>query len=183
MYLDRVKNDADKATILALFFKERDEAGSMRGRQATAISAGIRHYFTTALKPVEWFESQIVGSARAACRMSCDELRNHKKEGMSKASLPVSEDMLMEARTWLWERTTWEWGGCDDKMVYVGMMWAFDQVARVSEYTSAEPSAEYHCVRIWQLSFVIEASEGGSQRVIVGAKQRSHPGDQEGLRC
>ena len=38
-------------------------------------------------------------------------------------------------------------------------MWGFDQVARVSEYTSAEVSAEDYCVRVWQLSFVVGGSE------------------------
>lgn len=67
VFLDQVKSDTDKATILALFFKERYGTGGMRGRQATSVSAGIRHYFVSALRSVEWFESQIVTNARAAC--------------------------------------------------------------------------------------------------------------------
>lgn len=70
VYLDQVKSDTDKATILALFFKERYEDGGLRARQATSISAGIRHHFLAALRSVDWFESQIVTNARAACRMS-----------------------------------------------------------------------------------------------------------------
>ena len=54
-------------------------------------------------------------------------------------------------------------------MTYVGLMWGFDQVARVSEYTSAEVSAEDHCVRVWQLSFVVGGSEIALQAVIPGA--------------
>ena len=54
-------------------------------------------------------------------------------------------------------------------MTYVGLMWGFDQVARISEYTSAEVSAEDHCVRLWQLSFIAEVNGDGQQRVIPGS--------------
>ena len=169
VYLDQARSDAERAVILALFFKERYEVGKMRGRQATCVSAGIRHYFIAALRSVEWFDCQIITSARAACRPSCDELREFKKGAKSRATLPVSEDMLMEARVRLWVNKTWEWGDIDDRMTYLGLMWGFDQVARVSEFTAAEASSENHCVQVWQLSFVTESKEGGPQRVISGA--------------
>ena len=149
MYLDKVKNDKDKAIMLALFFKARFESRGMRGRQATSVSAGVKHYFAAALKPVDWFDSQIVKKASCACRMSCDELRDRKKEAKSKVTLPFSEDMIAAARARLWEGRSWEWGDIDARMIYMGLMWGFDQVARVSEYTSAEVAAEDHCVRVW----------------------------------
>lgn len=177
VFLDQVRNEEDKATILALFFKERYDEEGMRGKQATCIGAGIRHYFIAALKPVDWFESQTVSSARAACRMSCDELRDHKKESRSNEKLPVSEDMLMQARSSLWESRSWEWGDIDDRMTYLGLMWGFDQVARVSEYTSAEKDAEDHCIRVWQLSFVVGTAEGVPDRVVGGARLAQEIGD------
>ena len=170
VYLDQVKSDTDKATILALFFKERYEDRGLRARQATSISAGIKHHFLAALRSVDWFGSQIVTNARAACKMSCDELREHKKDSKSKATLPVSEDMLMEARMRLWTNKSWDWNDIDDRMIYVGLMWAFDQVARVSEYTSAETGAENHCIQIWQLSFILAGTEGKPERVVAGAR-------------
>ena len=169
VYLEKSGSDRDRAVMLALFFKERYETGGMRGRQATAVSAGIRHHFATALKPVHWFDSQIVTNARAACKMTCDELRGHKREAKGRATLPVSEDMIMAARVRLWEGKSWGWGDVDDRMTYMGLMWGFDQVARVSEYTSAEPSAEDHCVRVWQLTFVVEGEMGQPQRLISGS--------------
>ena len=169
VYLDKARSDSEKAVILALFFKERYEVDKMRGRQATCVSAGIRHHFIAALRPVDWFECQMIMSARAACRPSCDEIRESKKDAKSKAMLPVSEDMLMEARARLWVNKTWEWGDIDDRTTYLGLMWGFDQVARVSEFTAAESSSENHCVQVWQLSFVTEPERGGHQRVISGA--------------
>ena len=169
VFLEGMKSDTERAVRLALFFKERYENGGMRGRQATAVSAGIRHHFAAALKSVDWFESQIVASARAACRLSCDELREQKKGAKRKATVPVSEDMIAAARVRLWEGKGWGWGDVDDRMTYVGLMWGFDQVARVSEYTSAETAAEDHCVRLWQLTFIIDGGVGGAQEVIPGA--------------
>lgn len=108
VYLDRARSDSKRAATLALFFKERYKRDKMRGRQATCVSADIRHHFIAALRPVEWSECQILTSARAACRPSCDEIRNFKKEAKSGATLPVSENMLMEARVRLWANKTWE---------------------------------------------------------------------------
>jgi hypothetical protein len=55
-------------------------------------------------------------------------------------------------------------------MFYVGVMWAFDQVARVCEYTSAEKGAGNHCIRLWQLSFVLVGAEGRPERMVSGAR-------------
>ena len=107
VYLDQARSDAERAVTLALFFKESYERGKMRGSQATCVSAGIRHHFIAALRSVEWFDHQIITSARAACRPSCDEIREFKRDAKSRATLPVSEDMLMEARVRLWVNKTW----------------------------------------------------------------------------
>jgi hypothetical protein len=49
-----------------MFLKEMFVVGAMRGRQATCVSIGMRRHFVVALRPVKWFESQIVTNARAA---------------------------------------------------------------------------------------------------------------------
>ena len=169
MYLDSIKSDTARAIILAIFFKERYVAKGMRGRQATAVGAGVKHSFSAALKSIDLFESHIVNSARSTSRMTCDELRGHKEKARSLATLSVSEDMLLAARARLWEGKSWEWGDTDQRMTYVGLMWGFDQFARVSEYTSAEVLAEEHCVRLWQLTFIVNDGVRGVQRVISGA--------------
>jgi hypothetical protein len=172
VYLDLAKNDMERAAVLALFFKERYDSDGMRGRDATSGSAGVRHYFVAALRPVGWFESEIVKNARAAGKMSCDELREHQKCVMGKEKLPVSEDMLMAARGRLWEGKGWGWGwgDIDLRMTYMGLMWGFELVARVGQYTAAEKGAEDHCVRLWQLSFVVAAAEGQPERVVGGGR-------------
>ena len=53
VYLDKMKSDTDRAVILAMFFKDRYEAEGMRGRQATAVGAGIKHHFAAALKSID----------------------------------------------------------------------------------------------------------------------------------
>ena len=75
-------------------------------------------------------------------------MRDHQKEVRGKEVLPVSEDMLLAARAMLWEGKGWGWGDIDQRMTYVGLMWGFEMVARVSQYTSAETSAEDHCIRL-----------------------------------
>ncbi len=148
VYLDQARDDTERAAMLALFFKGRYDEGGMRGKAATTAGAGIRHAFMVALRPVLWFDSYIVKNARTACRRSCEEMRDHQKEVRGKEVLPVSEDMLLAAKARLWEGKGWGWGHIDQRMTYVGLMWGFEMVARVSQYTSAETSAEDHCIRL-----------------------------------
>jgi hypothetical protein len=64
--LDLARDDTERTTFLAMFLKEMFVVGEMRGRQATCVSIGMRRHFVVALRPVKWFESQIVTNARAA---------------------------------------------------------------------------------------------------------------------
>lgn len=80
--------------------------------------------------------------------LSCDEIGEHKKNAKSKAMLPVSEDMLMEARLRLWTKKGWGWGDIDDKMTYLGLMWGFDKVARVRVYRTAIIVRESLCTGV-----------------------------------
>ena len=45
VYLDQVRDDTERAAMLALFFKGRYDEGGMRGKAATTAGAGIRHAF------------------------------------------------------------------------------------------------------------------------------------------
>ena len=122
------------------------------------------------MRPAEWFDAGLVRKARAACKRSTGEVREHRKDAKGKEKLPVSEDMLVAAKARLWEGKSWGWGDMDLRMTYVGIMWGFEIVARVSEYTSAETSGEDHCVRLWQVSFVLGARNGRPERVVAGGK-------------
>ena len=84
VYLDKVSGDTERATLLALIFKDRYTLEGMRGRVATTVSAGIRHAFMTALRWVDWFDFELVTKARAACRRSCDEIREYQWEAKGK---------------------------------------------------------------------------------------------------
>lgn len=54
-------------------------------------------------------------------------------------------------------------------MRYIGAMWAFDKVARVSEYTRAEPGAQDHCVRVDDLTCILKVGDSvvGSHLVAI----------------
>lgn len=53
-------------------------------------------------------------------------------------------------------------------MTYVGLLWRFEMVARVSEYTSTETAAKDSCIRLWQISFVVEAARAQPERDVTG---------------
>ena len=85
-------------------------------------------------------------------------------------ALPISEDMLIDVRVRFRERRGWGWSDIDSRMAYVGMMWRFEVVARVSQYTAAESENEDHCVRLWQLSFVLAATNDKPERLVAGGQ-------------
>lgn len=157
--LKDVRED-DKAPVVALFLRERYCQG-LRGKEAAAVTAGIRIRFTSALLSTDFFDSPIVSAARAASKMSSAELRARKNEGpRASVKLPMCESLVLEQRLPNWVNRSWEYPDIDHRAQYVAVMYAYDQGARVGEYTKAEGKAEDHCVRAGDLLFEFEAESG-----------------------
>ena len=60
--------------------------------------------------------------------------------------LPISEDILTEMRSRLWEGLSWDDSNKEEWVKYLGCMRGFDIGARVSEYTPAKPGGSDHRV-------------------------------------
>jgi hypothetical protein len=52
--------------------------GGASGEAATAGTAGIRKFYACRMIPTEFFEATVVSTARAACLMKPDELRQRR---------------------------------------------------------------------------------------------------------
>ena len=152
--------ESQKSIAVALFLQSRHQGGS-RGKQATAVTAGVRLHFTAALLSTAFLESPMISAARAACSLTAKELRE-KKDGppATTTKVPICEDLLSDLRRKMWEGRGWEREDIDFRMTYVGCMWGYEMDARVGEYTSHEVDAEDHCVRCRDLIFsVVDGSE------------------------
>ena len=144
--------DCDKGTLVV---HKRYKEG-LRGKQATAITAGIRLYFAKALLSTNFLDSAILNTTRTACRYSTTELRARKDMGpVASVKLPISEDIMLRMRARLWEGKGWGVHESSHRimMTYLGCMWGHDLDARVSEYTAPEKGHEDHCVRAGDLVF------------------------------
>ena len=53
------------------------------------------------------------------------------------------------------------------RMVYLACMWGYDLSARISEFTKPEKGAPDHCVRVHDLSFLIDRGDG-PERILGG---------------
>ena len=73
--------------------------------------------------------------------------------------LPISEDVLKAMRARLWDCPSWEGSDLDARMVYLACIWAFDQTARISEYTRPEQGNPDHCVRVDRLTITLNVTE------------------------
>lgn len=128
-----------------------------RGKAATAVTAAIRMRFAESLQNTAFLDSAVITTARKACQLTPEELRVKRDMGVSESvKLPVSQDVLGTMRTRLWCVDGWTPKDLASRMKYIGSMWAFDQAARVSEYTMAEPGAQDHCVRLDDLTFILK---------------------------
>ena len=152
--------DCDKGTLVGLLLQKRHEEG-LRGKQANAITAGIRLYFTRALLSTSFLDSAILDATRTACRYSTTELRARKDMGpVASVKLPISEDIMLRMRARLWEGKGWGLHDSSHRMTYLGCMWGYDLDARVSEYTAPEKGQEDHCVRAGDLVFCALGENG-----------------------
>ena len=145
--------EPERAAWIGLFIYRRYQLG-IRGKVATSVTAGIRMRFAEKLQTTVFLNSSVIATARKACQLKPEELRLRRSAGINDSvKLPVSHDVLMTMRTRLWCVDGWEPSDMASRMKYIGSMWGFDQTARVSEYTKAEPGAQDHCVRVDDLTF------------------------------
>lgn len=165
-------SEEEKAGWIGLFIHRRYMLGN-RGKAATSVTAGIRMRFAENLQTTTFLDSAVIATVRKACKLNPEELRIKRNAGISDSvKLPVSQDVLGTMRTRLWCRVGWGTRDLACRMRYIGAMWAFDQAARVSEYTKAEPGGQDHCVRVDDLTFILRVGESivGSQLVALLAE-------------
>ena len=148
--------DGKKPSVVSLFLFTRYKAG-LRGKGATAVTAGLRMRFAQELQSTAFLESAIISTARNACKLNPTELRARKDTGASTTvKLPICESILNDIRVRLWEGRDWSRIGMTSRMTYLGCVWGFDQSARISEYTAPERGSVDHCIRVDDLTFYIQ---------------------------
>ena len=158
-YLTAFK-DEDKTALVGLFLLRRYEDGH-RGKMATSVTAGLRLFFSAKLMSTAFLDDGVIASARVACRLSPVELRERRDaEATHTVKLPFCYALLLDMRRRLWNDRTWSDEDMKLRMAYLACMWAYDLGARVSEYTKPEGKAPDHCVRVHDLSFLIDQGNG-----------------------
>ena len=154
--------ESEKAALVGLFIYRRYQEGA-RGKAATGVTAGIRMHYVQQLESSTFLDSAVVATARKACKRNPEELRAIHDAGRSESvKLPICEDILDAMRKRLWDRRSWTGSDLGSRMVYLASVYAFDQTARISEYTKAEQGRQDHCVRLDDLTFGLRT--GGSVR-------------------
>ena len=152
--------EEEKASLVGIMILRKHEQGQ-RGKQATSFTAAIRLRFSQEGLSTDFLKSTVVETARAACQLKPEELRERKNRGAAASvKLPICESVLVEMKTRMWTGRGWTGADLRDRTKYIGCMWAFEMGARVSEYTTAEPGGVDHCVRVDDLIFVAVSPNG-----------------------
>lgn len=154
-YLQGV-HEEEKASLVSLMMLRKYKQ-NRRGKAATAFTAAIRLEFAKKRLSTTFLDAAVVTTARASCRMNPAELRERRNsEPTHTVKLPISEDILQGMRARLWDGLSWSDDDKAKRMRYLGCMWGFEMGARVSEYTRAEPGGSDHCIRLDDLTFIVE---------------------------
>lgn len=158
-------SEEEKASLVSLMMLRRHKK-NRRGKAATAFTAAIRLEFAKERLSTAFLDSAVVSTARTSCQMTPAELREKRNSAPTHTvKLPISEDVLMEMKARLWDGLSWSDSDKEKRMRYMGCMWGFEMGARVSEYTRAEPGGSDHCVRLDDLTFIVE-TEGATRSVL-----------------
>lgn len=163
-------DEEDKSALVGLMMLRKHQEG-LRGKKATAFTAGIRLRFAQQGFPTEFLNSAVIATARTACRPKPAELRERRSNGAaSTVKLPICESILAEMKGRMWTGLSWTGRDMRARMAFLGCMWGFEMGARVSEYTTPEPGAVDHCVRMDDLTFVSVSADG--TRTFFGSQLR-----------
>jgi hypothetical protein len=150
----------EKSALVCLFMQRRHQAGH-RGKAATAGTAGIRQYFACRMMSTDFLEAAVVSTARAACLMKPDELRERRDSGQAcSVKLPICHSALVELKTRRWTGLGWSDADFLARMLYLGCMLAFELAARIGEYTRKEKGGTDHCYRTDDLTFAVVTASG-----------------------
>jgi hypothetical protein len=153
-----IVHEEEKASLESLMMLRKYKQ-NRRGKPATAVTAAIWLEFAKKRLSSTFLDAAVVTTARASCRMNPAELRERRNsEPTHSVKLPISEDIIQGMRARLWDGLSW----CDEdkdkekRMRYLGCMWGFEMGAGVSEYTRAEQGKSDHCIRLDDLTFLVE---------------------------
>ena len=163
----------EKASLVGVMMLRRHEQG-LRDKQATSFTAAIRIRFSQQGLSTEFLNSPVIATARAACKLKPEELREMRDRGAAASvKLPICESILVDMKSRMWTGRGWTGADMRDRMIYIGCMWAFEMGARVSEYTTPEPGGVDHCIRVDDLTLIAVYPSGtrsiyGSELVGLG---------------
>jgi hypothetical protein len=159
------RSQDEKSALVCLFMQRRHEAGH-RGKAATAGTAGIRQCFACRMMSTDFLEAAVVSTARAACLMKPDELRQRRDSGQScSVKLPICHSVMVELKTRRLTSLEWRLVNGEDtdfmaRMLYLGCIIAFELAARIGEYMKKENGGMDHCYRTDDLTFAVVTACG-----------------------
>ena len=99
--------EEEKAALVGLMMMRKHEQG-LRGKQATSFTAAIRLRFAQQGLSVDFLNSPVIATARAACKVKPEELRERKDSGAAASvKLPVCESILVDMKARMWTGRGW----------------------------------------------------------------------------
>jgi hypothetical protein len=156
VYLEKLHSVVDKVDRVVLFLRhlyyEEGKRGDQLGRDLTCMS----HMMVSHQCDVGFLKDARITAAKAAGLMSTEETREHVKKQMEEVKVPVTEEMVREARLRCWKDGDWTKEGLDKKATYLGVALGFDAGPRIGNLTLRDGRlSEDHCMRASDVAFQV----------------------------
>jgi hypothetical protein len=151
-------HEEEKASLVSQMMLQMHKQ-NRRGKAATAFTAAIRLEFAERRLSITFLDSALVSTARSSCKMTPAELREKRNSKPTHTvKLPFSENTLADMRSRLWDNLSWSDQDKEKRMRNLGCKWGYGLRARVEECTRAEPGKSDHCMRLDDLTFIVEGA-------------------------
>jgi hypothetical protein len=173
-----VEDATDKAKWLAIFVGYLVEVKGFRGEEKVGqVLSGLRYRWKSRGMNSEFFDATLVKSAKQGARRTTDELKVFQDGAAEKRMLPAFVEMVLEIRRLCMVPTGSEAKDLMGLALWCAAAVAFDMGLRPCSVTQADgPTAEKHCLRAKDFTFVVQGEGGGVMRI------RGGPGISEYLR-
>ena len=179
--LKGVEAPIDKAKVVLLFVVYLYTDCDRREEEVTGVLSGVRHFLVTVHKQdVGFLSLEIMRKAKAACKRSTEEVREHQDAQEANAIIPFCLEIVLSMRQRLWVDTDWGFEGSLQKAIWICIAIGTDQGCRPSNLVHKDgKKAKDHTLRNSRVTYLFDngvevtagpAMKGVSPADVRGAK-------------
>ena len=156
--LTEVEAPIDKAKVVLLFVVYLYTDCDRREEEVTGVLSAVRHFLVTVHKQdVGFLSLEIMRKAKAACKRSPEEVREHQDDQEANTIIPFCLEIVLGMRRMFWSDTDWGFEGSLKKAIWICIAIGTDQGCRPSNLVHKDgKKAKDHTLRNSRVTFLFD---------------------------